>query len=82
MSYRASLYPGALPPHPHSAAVTAPLVASAKDKQRECRAYETVRDQATQLAHFLDAYADKYTTLTGGSEGQSTSRVCVRWIPD
>lgn len=67
MSYRASLYPGA--PH-SSAAVTAPLVASAKDKQRECQAYETVRDQANQLAHFLDAYADKYTTLTGGSEGQ------------
>ncbi|GAA5960589.1 hypothetical protein JCM8115_003236 [Rhodotorula mucilaginosa] len=65
MSYRASLYPGA--PH-SSAAVTAPLVASAKDKQRECQAYETVRDQANQLAHFLDAYADKYTTLTGGSE--------------
>lgn len=74
MSYRASLYPGALP---SAAAVTAPLLASAKDKQRECQAYETVRDQASQLAHFLDAYADKYTTLTGGSEGPSAALLAL-----
>ncbi|GAA5878473.1 hypothetical protein JCM3774_006412 [Rhodotorula dairenensis] len=67
MSYRASLYPGAsLAP---TSSTSAPhLLASAHDKQRECTAYESVRDQALDLAAFLNAYADNYTTLTGGSE--------------
>ncbi|GAA5978356.1 hypothetical protein JCM10908_004326 [Rhodotorula pacifica] len=67
MSYRTSLYPGALPSST-SASVLHAMKSSAKDKQREHQAFDTVHQQAHQLSQFLHAYADKYTVLTGGSE--------------
>lgn len=75
MSYRASLYPGALPTasasSSSSAATVAKLADVLDDKQREYAAFEAVRQHANNLNHFLHAFKDRYSTLNGGSEGES-----------
>ncbi|BGP53776.1 hypothetical protein JCM8202v2_001348 [Rhodotorula sphaerocarpa] len=75
MSYRASLYPGALPTasasSSSSAATAAKLADVLDDKQREYAAFEAVRQHANNLNHFLHAFKDRYSTLNGGSEGES-----------
>ncbi|GAA6016280.1 hypothetical protein JCM8202_005548 [Rhodotorula sphaerocarpa] len=72
MSYRASLYPGALPTasasSSSSAATAAKLADVLDDKQREYAAFEAVRQHANNLNHFLHAFKDRYSTLNGGSE--------------